>query len=151
MEISDKDRARFEKYVNKTDGCWLWTGHKNYGYGHFRYKKTMIAAHRLSYMIYKGDIPEGLQICHTPIICHNRACVNPAHLTAKTRSENQADRILDGTNGNLSQSQVIEIRRLLTLGELTKTEIGKMFGVARQTITKISSGTTWSSLKPEDG
>jgi hypothetical protein len=153
MEISEKDKARFEAKINKTDSCWLWTGHKiKDGYGHIHLNKTMILAHRLSYMIYKGNIPEGLVIAHTPIICHNRACVNPDHLTAKTMKENCLDKILDGTNKpKLTAVQVIEIRRLLSLGELNHGEIGKMFGVARSTISYINAGKRRSHLKPEDG
>jgi hypothetical protein len=159
MEISDKDKARFEAKINKTEGCWLWTASLNtHNYGQFYYNNTMIEAHRLSYKIYKGDIPKGLQVAHGE--CHNTICVNPTHLSLKTAKENAADKLRDGTTrwgeehpqAKLTAIQVLEIKRLLTLGELTQLEIGKMFGVARQTITNINTAKNrWSSLKPEDG
>lgn len=73
----------FYSRVRKTRTCWLWLGGKTKaGYG--TYKKT--TAHRFSYQINNGIIPEGLEIDH---LCNKRDCVNPKHLEAVTHSENQ--------------------------------------------------------------
>ena len=75
----------------KINNCWEWQGYKTKkGYGRIRWradnnKRNCIAAHRLSYEIHKGNIPEGLTIDH---LCRNRLCVNPDHLEAVTNKEN---------------------------------------------------------------
>ena len=79
---------RFWEKVSKTDTCWLWTGSCD-GNGYARlYLSAMYPvglAHRYSYEMHKGGIPEGLHIDH---LCRVRHCVNPAHLEAVTKFEN---------------------------------------------------------------
>jgi len=66
-------------------GCWLWTACVNEkGYGTFRDDKK-VKAHRFSYELHVGPIPDGLQIDH---LCRVRSCVNPDHLEAVTCAEN---------------------------------------------------------------
>lgn len=82
--------ARFWQHVHKTESCWLWIGSvTNAGYGHIsvkRNKKVLLyLAHRYSYEIHKGIIPEDHEIDH---LCRVRHCVNPEHLEAVTHQVN---------------------------------------------------------------
>jgi len=85
---------RFWSKVNKTNTCWIWTGASDKGYGRLKINGKSIGAHRISYELHKGIIPEGLQIDH---LCRNRICVNYDHLEAVTLREN-IQRGLSGSN-----------------------------------------------------
>ncbi len=75
----------WEKVIKKKKGCWDWNGNISNGYGYILKDKHMIPAHRISYELHKGKIPEGLEIDH---LCRNRICTNPGHLEAVTSREN---------------------------------------------------------------
>jgi hypothetical protein len=91
---------RFWAKVNKTEGCWNWTGCTfPGGYGSFSISRKNQAAHRVSYEMAFGPIPDGMEIDHT---CHERGCVNPNHLrlaTHKQNSENRAGARADNRTG----------------------------------------------------
>lgn len=75
----------FWRNVAVTPSCWLWTGYiADTGYGQFASGHTRLA-HRISYQLVVGPIPEGLQIDH---LCRVRHCVNPLHLEPVTQREN---------------------------------------------------------------
>ena len=95
---------RFWKYVNKTDHCWLWIGGLRNGYGiineggKFGNAKY---AHRISWQIHNGVIPDGMDILHR---CDNPPCVNPKHLFVGTHQDNMRDAKIKGrfiNNGNI--------------------------------------------------
>ena len=66
-------------------GCWLWSNKLQKGYGMFKYNGKRVMAHRVSYVAFSGDIPEGHVVDH---LCATKSCVNPDHLEAVTVSEN---------------------------------------------------------------
>ena len=70
-------------------GCWLWEGAKyQNGYGWLKVFGKVVSAHRFSYELHKGSIPEGMHILHS---CDVRHCVNPDHLRVGTHQENMRE------------------------------------------------------------
>jgi hypothetical protein len=97
-----KALARFWAKVNKTETCWLWTARESAnGYGTHTLreypegrlkagvKSRDVRAHRYSWELENGPIPEGMEIDH---VCHTRLCVRPAHLRIATRKQNGENR-----------------------------------------------------------
>lgn len=86
---------RFWERVSKQDnGCWLWTGHTNpRGYGVIAVNGTMWLAHRYSYQLHTGSIPDKLFVCHK---CDVPSCVNPDHLFLGTHQDNMDDMAAKG-------------------------------------------------------
>lgn len=82
----------FYRKINKTDSCWLWMGKPDKdGYGKFTLNKKRQRAHRISYKLNIGPIPEDKpQILHH---CDNPPCVRPEHLYAGTNKENMRDKV----------------------------------------------------------
>lgn len=81
---------RFWSKVNKTDGCWLWTGvHNGVGYGQFHLQgadgRRQRYAHRVAYEWQHGPIPDGMELDH---LCRTPACVRPSHLDAVPHATN---------------------------------------------------------------
>lgn len=77
---------RFWAKVDKSADCWIWTAatSKNDGYGRFAIS-GMRLAHRVSWEMAYGAIPDGLVLDH---MCFVRRCVNPDHLRLVTRKQN---------------------------------------------------------------
>jgi len=83
-----------ERYtINKETGCWEWRGYILGGYGISWHNGKTHKAHRASYEKYKGDIPDGLLVCHS---CDNPRCINPDHLWLGTQSDNMKDAVSKG-------------------------------------------------------
>lgn len=140
---------RFMEKVEKTDTCWLWKGSKNdRGYGFIKIKLKTASAHRTSYELFNGPIPEGKFILHS---CDNPSCVNPAHLSIGTHIENMAGmakrrRATGGgpkgeANGSakLTDVEVVSIREQHKAG-LKVASLAVRFRVSRKQIQNIVTG-----------
>ncbi len=129
-------------------GCWLWTAAKSpRGYGMIgaggRLDGTL-RAHRVSWILHRGEIPEGKEVCHQ---CDTPLCVNPDHLFLGSHEENMHDAVKKGRtsrgeqrpSAKLTEDQVREIRASTE----TQTEIAIRYGICQQHISDVKSGRKW--------
>lgn len=86
-------------------GCWEWTGSTiPKGYGQFRYDGDNELAHRISWAIANGPIPDGVMVCHH---CDNRICVRPDHLFLGDAFDNMQDMVAKGRHYQRSQTHCV--------------------------------------------
>lgn len=141
-------KKAFEIFFTKTEYCWKWNGHtrgrKNMNYGSFTFRGKDIMAHRASYFIYKGEIPNNMLVLHK---CDNPPCVNPDHLWLGTYLENQRDKMSKNRHRGekLNIDKVKEIKNLLRMGVLG-TRICKDFNISTTTLHSIKKGKTWGDI-----
>lgn len=145
---------RFEsKYIPEPNsGCWLWLGSKTLtGYGYFRVGNKMKRAHRVSFELFKGNIPGNLYVLHA---CDNPSCVNPNHLSLGTQKDNMRDMIGKGRlypsekhpKVKLTTDQVIEIRKLYSLGKASMRDLAHSYSMSYKAINSLLTFKTWKSI-----
>jgi len=102
-EKKSKTWLRFLSKVEKTESCWIWKGAKSKsGYGVFSFLCKYIRAHRASYILHKGEIPNNLLVLHS---CDVRDCVNPDHLHLGTPKQNMQEMMVRGRSKYLKGTQ----------------------------------------------
>lgn len=140
--------VNFWDRVLKTDGCWLWSGPKRPdGYGRVGSGNGRVLAHRMSWILTNGDIPEGMFVCHH---CDNPPCVRPDHLFLGTATDNNRDaaskkRMQYGSgryNSKLDEQSVRMIRLKAHAG-MSQHDIAREYGVHVMTVNKAVRGTKW--------
>ena len=128
--------------------CWNWTGTlQGGGYGHFGSAGKTYLAHRFSYTLAKGEIPEGMVVRHT---CDNPKCVNPSHLLVGTHQDNSNDAVERGRTARgersgvakLTEADVVEIRARYADGQ-SMSGIARDLGASRDSVRAVAEGRTW--------
>lgn len=146
------EESRFWSLVDKKkkSDCWNWKGFiTKYGYGQMSTNKLTSSrfAHRYSYVLHKGSIPEGMYVCHT---CDNRKCVNPLHLFLGDHLENMNDMVRKGraARGERSAHVKLKVKDVLKIrnSDLSNSELARMFSVSNATITLIKNNKNWGWL-----
>ena len=133
-------KEQFEdKYIPEPNsGCWLWEGALSpNGYGHIRRDGKIITAHKVSYILNVGEVPDGYDVCHT---CDNRMCVNPSHLWLGTRSQNLQDMLKKSRhNRKLTYDQAQEIKS----SPMKNADLARKFNCSDTLIYYIKTGQQW--------
>lgn len=148
---------RFEdKFIPEPNsGCWLWIANAfPSGYGQIKAKGKPRLAHRVSWELYNGPIPEhdsyhGICVCHK---CDNPSCVNPDHLFLGTQSDNVADQVKKGrtnppkgesqVNAKLTEADVLAIRA----DPRTYREIAPDYGITHPHVSDIKNRKRWRHI-----
>ncbi len=150
MSISDLLREGTIFYINfwkkviqtDTDQCWQWIGAtQSQGYGSFSINGKTYLAHRISFIISQGEIPEGLCVLHH---CDNRCCVNPSHLFLGTIKDNVQDMIIKGRRANrqliLSGERVYLLLELARNSDMNYKQIAGAFNISTYTVGSVING-----------
>ena len=149
------DLERFWEKVQRSDSCWEWTGCRlRSGYGQIKWGDKIRRAHRVSWEIHFGPIPDGLWVLHH---CDNPPCVRPDHLYLGTLVDNAQDCVRRGRHyhwrgqgeghpmARLTEGQVLEIRRQRENG-LSGHLIARAFGLSKTQVYDIINRKSWAHL-----
>jgi hypothetical protein len=167
---------RFLNKISYNNDCWEWiAGKDNHGYGKMWIINKNILSSRVSWLLFKGDIPENICVCHK---CDNPACANPDHLFLGTHKDNMHDMTVKGRHGStahpemfprgdqspsrlhperlkrgsnhsnskLTEENVKEIRLLYSTKKYSYQKLADKYGVVRSAIQKIIEGTAWKHV-----
>ena len=151
---SEREEQNFWSKVTKTDTCWVWTAFTDKGgYGIFSVNAAPYKAHRFSWRLHKGPIPNGMGVLHR---CDNPKCVNPDHLFTGTTTDNMRDKVEKGRQAKgekhpcvvLTTAQVLEIRRIFVSGSRRYgvRPLARKYGVAKTTMQSVVNGKTWKGV-----
>jgi len=151
------DRILNACVINDDTGCWEWTKDtRGHGYGSVKVCNKKIMAHRMSYKLFVGPLPDGLYVLHR---CDNRLCINPDHLFVGTDSDNKRDCAdknrhpqlwlegEDNPGSKLTGEDVFKIKELIREGQYPLIRIAEWFGVTSPTISDIKTGKLWKHVE----
>ena len=147
----DRAEARFEQlYIPEPNsGCWLWEGRTGHGYGRLKYAGHQISAHRLSWILHRGEIPQGMWVLHK---CDTPLCVSPDHLFLGTHLDNVRDRERKG-RGHLRPGEAHpeaklteEDVRAIRSDARSQMAIARDYGISDSQVANIQLRRAWRHL-----
>lgn len=146
---------RFFACVQKTDTCWLWACYRDpHSYGRMSgegHSATHLLAHRVSWQLHNGPIPEGMFVCHA---CDNPPCVNPAHLFLGTALDNSRDMIQKGRgvrgeragSARFTAEQIRDMRERYSRGDISQGQLAREYRTSTGTMNAILRRKTWKHI-----
>jgi hypothetical protein len=146
---------RFWKKVEKTDGCWTWTGGKDVnGYGRMsqgRRGLRPVLVHRVSWELHHGPIEEGLGVLHR---CDTPACVRPDHLFLGSQADNMKDCASKGRNARgersasakLTEADVIAAREEHRAGGVSYSALARRYNMTPSAMRDVVTGRRWPHI-----
>lgn len=154
LSAAPKDRDLKRRLLKKVrvlpNGCWEYTGQRRkdkFEYGLIWVNGKNVRAHRVSYEIHKGSVPEGLNVLHS---CDYPPCINPDHLFVGTRAVNNDDakqkgRNVKGRTHGAARFSEEDVRAIRASSE-NQDFLAKQYGVAQSTISRIRTRSRWKHL-----
>lgn len=166
-----KIMRHFWSKVDTSGDCWTWQRYRcRKGYGIVRIEGQLQKAHRVAWMMTRGPIPDGMQICHH---CDNPPCVRPDHLFLGSQSDNSKDmgskgrhwlqkqperslfvrqptikpRGTQNRHAKLTDEQVREIRKVHTEKRVSRRQIARMFNVSETTVRRVVNRELWKHVE----
>jgi hypothetical protein len=138
-----------DRVIVTPSGCMEWTRgiNKRHGYGYLSFKNKKQRAHRVSYELSFGPIPEGMHVCHK---CDNRRCINPDHLFLGTDLDNVRDCVSKGrhaTGAGMGTSKLTDEQVLAIRGDTRiHRVIAEEYGISRSLVGLIHNRKAWKHL-----
>lgn len=156
VEVTESLRIRLSAGVTRfgVDDCWPWIKSYRNGYGAIKHQGRVYSAHRIAFIIAKGDPGEGMVVMHS---CDNKSCCNPGHLFAGTPTQNNhesrergsrtVNRGVECPHAVLNDKLValIWVHRKMGLGA---RRIAHATGIRERLIDKVLYGHSWNHLRP---
>lgn len=151
----DKLKERFWSKVDKSGGedtCWRWKSTVSRGRAMFHFEGRPVNAARVAYLLEVGEIPEGMEVCHT---CDNMTCVSVDHLFLATHKENMDDMLAKGRErhfkgeelpqSKLTEASVRDIRQQASEGVSNK-ELARQYNVSVWAIRDVINYKSWKHV-----
>lgn len=159
-EYKEKIKKRLLKYSKKQGDCLIWHGNGQPGrYGLINYRGKNISTHRAAWLVWKGEIPIELCVCHNCPGGDNKKCINPDHLWLGSYSENAKDAIKKGKkilkgneigNSFLNEEDILDIRYKYINNISTIENLSNEYNTEKRYIRQIIQRKVWKHLLDYD-